>query len=67
VCDYARNIPGEYRDHNVSAGDYFYPRYEEVPKLIELFSKDQINERVFSLLDSIIEDKKSIDIKQFYD
>jgi Fic family protein len=32
---YANNQPGRYREHNVVAGDYRAPEYEDVPRLME--------------------------------
>ena len=35
--DYPHNIPGHYRDHGVSAGDYVAPAAAEVPSLMATF------------------------------
>jgi len=36
-CKYEGNVPGEYRDHNVRAGEYSCPSHMEVPALMKEF------------------------------
>ncbi len=43
-CNYPNNVPGEYRQHNVTAGEYRPPEYGEIEELMIKFT-DLINSR----------------------
>lgn len=70
-CNYPRNIPGEYRQHNVTVGEYRPPDYNDIrtlmPNFTELINSRQVVEGYQPLVRAILAHLYLISIHPFGD